>query len=91
MRWVVKIETNVFNSFDCLLFQLFNNKSLFAALHLDINSLKFGLLHLTGQSNSQKGRAAKVKDGTIPETKFLETISGLIVTKLFTSAIYEFL
>ena len=64
---------------------------MFAVLHLDINSLKSGLFHLIGQSNSQKGRAAKVKGGTISETKFSGTISGFIVTKLFTSTIYEFL
>jgi hypothetical protein len=33
---------------------------MFAALPPDINCLKSGLLHLTGQL---KGRAAKVKDG----------------------------
>jgi hypothetical protein len=41
-----------------------------AALHLDINPLKSALLHLTGQLNSQKGRAAKVQDGSISETNF---------------------
>jgi hypothetical protein len=40
--------------------QLLNRKSMFAVLHSDINSLKSGHLHLTGQL---KGRAAKVKDG----------------------------
>jgi hypothetical protein len=44
---------------------------MFAALHSDINSLKSGLLHLTDQPNSQKGRSAKVKDGIISETIFL--------------------
>jgi hypothetical protein len=34
---------------------------MFAARHSDINSLKYGLLHLTGQSNSQKGKSAKAK------------------------------
>jgi hypothetical protein len=48
---------------------------MFAALHSDINSLKYGLLHLTGQPDSRKGRSAKVKDGTISETKLLGTIS----------------
>ncbi len=43
---------------------------MFAALHSDINSLKSGLFHLTGRTNSQKGREEKVKDGTISETKF---------------------
>jgi hypothetical protein len=46
---------------------------MFAALHSDINSLKSGLFHLTNQTNSQKGRAAKVKDGIISEVK-----SGMI-------------
>jgi hypothetical protein len=57
------------------LFQLINRKLMFTAAHLDINSLKSGLLHLTGQSISQKGRSAKVKDRIISETKFIETIS----------------
>ena len=43
----------------------FNRRSMFAALHLDINSLKYGLLHLTGQPYCKKGRSAKVKDGII--------------------------
>jgi hypothetical protein len=50
---------------------------MFGTLHLDINSLTSGLFHLTGQPNSQKGRAAKVKDEIISETKFLGTISVL--------------
>ncbi len=54
------------------MFKLLNRKSMFAAMHLDINSLKSGHLHLTGQPKSQKGRSAKVKDGIISETKFLE-------------------
>jgi hypothetical protein len=37
--------------------------------------LRAGLLHITGQPNSQKGRTTKVKDGIISETKFLVTIS----------------
>jgi hypothetical protein len=43
---------------------------MFAVLHSDINSLKSGLLHLTGQPNSPKCRETKVKDGIISETKF---------------------
>jgi len=58
-----------------MLSQLLNTKSMFAALHSDINSFKSGLLHLTGQPSSQKDRGAKVKDGIISETKFLGTIS----------------
>jgi hypothetical protein len=50
---------------------------MFSTLHLDINSLKSDLLHLTGQPNSQKDRA-KVKDGIISGTLFFWTISVLI-------------
>jgi hypothetical protein len=38
---------------------------MFAVLHSDINSLKSGLLHLTGQPYCKKGSSAKVKDGII--------------------------
>ncbi len=38
---------------------------MFAVLHSNINSLKSGLLHLTGQPYCKKGRSAKVKDGII--------------------------
>jgi hypothetical protein len=48
---------------------------MFEAMNSDINPLKSGLLHLTGQSNFQKGRSAKVKDGIILETNFFGTIS----------------
>jgi hypothetical protein len=48
---------------------------MFAGLCSDINSLKYSLLHLTGQPNCQKGRSAKVKNGIISETKFLGAIS----------------
>jgi hypothetical protein len=34
-----------------------------AVLHSDINSLRSGLLHLTGQPYCKKCRSAKVKDG----------------------------
>jgi len=44
-----------------------------SSLHLDFNYLKSGLLHLTGQPNSKKGRA-KVKDGIISGAIFLGTI-----------------
>jgi hypothetical protein len=50
----------VFGSLYCLLFQIFNRKSMFAVQHSDINSLKSALLHSTGQL---KSRGAKVKDG----------------------------
>jgi len=43
------------NFLHCLLFQILNKKSMFAVLHSDINSLKFDLFYLIGQSNSQKG------------------------------------
>jgi hypothetical protein len=35
---------------------------MFAALHSDVNSLKSGLLHLSGQPYYKKGRSASVKD-----------------------------
>jgi hypothetical protein len=38
---------------------------MFAVLHLDINSLKSGLLHFTVQSYCKNCRSAKVKDGII--------------------------
>jgi hypothetical protein len=48
---------------------------MFATLHSMVNSFESGLFHLTGQPNSQKRRAAKVKDGIVSEIKFLGTIS----------------
>ncbi len=48
-----------------ILFQFLNKKEMFAVLHSDINSLKFGPLHLTRQSYCKKGRSAKVKGGII--------------------------
>jgi hypothetical protein len=68
-------RNNCFNSLYCLLFQLLIRKSMLAALVSYINSLKSGLLHLTHQTKSLKGRIAKVKDGIILETKLLGTIS----------------
>ncbi len=38
---------------------------MFAVLHSDINSLKSGLLHLTGKPYWKNNRSAKVKDGII--------------------------
>jgi hypothetical protein len=35
---------------------------MFAALHLEINSLKSGLLSLNGQPYFKEGRSAKVND-----------------------------
>jgi hypothetical protein len=61
----MKKETLRFSSFYCLLFPFHNRKSMFAVLHSDINSLKSGLLHLTGQPYCRKSRSAKVKDGII--------------------------
>jgi hypothetical protein len=69
------MENNCFNAQYCLLFQRLDGESMFALLYLDINSLKSGLFHLTGQPNSQKGRRAKGKDGIISETKLSGTIS----------------
>jgi hypothetical protein len=45
--------------------QVTGRKSMFAELHLDINSLKSGVFHLTGQPYCKKSRSAKVKDGII--------------------------
>jgi hypothetical protein len=56
--WVLKTEKIDFSSLYCLLFQP-------AVLHSDINSIKSGLLHLTGQLYCKKGRSAKVKVGII--------------------------
>jgi hypothetical protein len=56
---------------------------MFAALHSDINPLKSGLLHLTGQL---KGRSAKYKDGIILETKLLKN-NSLIYTTSFSVSI----
>jgi hypothetical protein len=39
--------------------------SMFAVVHSDFNSLKSGLLHLTGQPYCIEGRSVKVKDGVI--------------------------
>ncbi len=47
---------------------------MFAAGHSDINSLKSALFHLTGQPNSQNGRA-NVREGSISVFTFLWTIS----------------
>jgi hypothetical protein len=38
---------------------------MFGVLNSDINSIKPGLLHLTGQPYCKKSRSAKVKDGII--------------------------
>jgi hypothetical protein len=61
----MKKKTLCFRSFYCLLFQFIKRKSMFALLHLDINSLKSGLLHFTGQPYCKNCRSAKVKDGII--------------------------
>jgi hypothetical protein len=66
----MKEETNYFLFIILLIVSTLNGKSMFAATHSDINCLKSGHLHLTGQPNSQKGRSAKVKDGIISGTKF---------------------
>jgi hypothetical protein len=47
------------------LFQLHKRKSMFAMPHSDINSIKSGLLHLTGQPYCKNCRLAKVKDETL--------------------------
>ncbi len=51
---------------------------MFAGLHSDINSLKSGFRHLTGQRYCKKSRSAKVKGGII--TYFLGTISLIDTT-----------
>jgi hypothetical protein len=61
----MKKKTLWFSSLYCLLFPFHNRKSVFAALHSNINSIKSGLLHLTGQPYCKKSRSAKVKDGII--------------------------
>jgi hypothetical protein len=48
---------------------------MFATLHSNINSVKSGLLDLTGQTYCQNGRLVKVKNGIISETKFFGTTS----------------
>ncbi len=63
-RWAIKRENKVPNLLCCLLVQLLNGKSMFAALHSNTSSLKPGLFHLTGQPYSENGR----------EELFLETI-----------------
>ncbi len=72
-----------FSSFWCLLFPIHKRKSMFAVLHSYINSLKSGLLHLTGQPYCKKSRSVKVKDGIW--TYFIGTIS-LIDTRINTVA-----
>jgi hypothetical protein len=69
----MKIDNNVFNSLHHLLFQHLRRKSMSATFHSMFNSLKFGLLHLTGQTNYRKGRA-KVNNGIILGTIFPGTI-----------------
>ncbi len=72
----MEIENNVFNCFN------FSKKeSMFAIVHSIFNYLKSGLVHLTGQSNSQKCRA-KVRDGIISVTIFLWTVIIGNVTQL---------
>ncbi len=51
------------SSFYCLLFPFHKRKSMFAVLHSGINSLKSGLLHLTGQPYCKNSWSAKVKNG----------------------------
>jgi hypothetical protein len=83
--WVVKIDKIVFNSLYSLLFQLHDRKSMFAATHSDINSLKSGLLHLIGKL---KGRSAKDKDGIILETKLFGNNSVIDTTSFSISIMY---
>jgi hypothetical protein len=68
-RFIDNIAYSIF--FQLLSFNL-SRKSMFCktAFHF-----KSGLLHLIGQTNSQKDRRAKVKEGIISKAKFLGTIS----------------
>ncbi len=59
------VSKDCFSSFYCLLFPFNNRKSMFEALHSDINPLKSGLLHFISQPYCKKSRSAKVKDGII--------------------------
>jgi hypothetical protein len=61
LKVVVFLHWHLINTVLLFMFQLLSMKSIFAASHSDINQLNSGLLHLTGQPNSQKGRSAKVK------------------------------
>jgi hypothetical protein len=79
-----------FSSFYCLLFPFHKRKSKFAVLHSDINSLKSGPLHLTGQPYCKKSRSAKVKDGIISlflRNYLVDRYTGVILLKLFTIVI----
>jgi hypothetical protein len=54
---------------------------MFAELHLDINSFKSSLLHLTGQPYWKKSRSAKVKDGIInlfPRNNLIDPYKALM-------------
>jgi hypothetical protein len=79
-----------FSSFYCILFPFHERKSKFGVLHSDINSLKSGLLHLTGQPYCKKSRSAKVKDGIISlflRNYLFDRHTGVILLKLFTIVI----
>ncbi len=52
---ILNVIKSKFSSFYCFLFQNVNRKSMFAILHSDINSLKSGLLYLTGKPHCKKG------------------------------------
>ncbi len=58
----MNIENVGFSSLHCLLFQLLNRKSLFSALHSDINS-KVWPPSFNCPALLQEGRSAKVQDG----------------------------
>ncbi len=79
---------------------------MFALLHSDINSLKSGLLRLTGQPYCKESRSAKVKDGVINlilrnnlidrytilhfETALYSTVHAVNVLTLFFLKMYQF-
>ncbi len=67
---------------------------MFAALHSDINPLKFGFCYFTGQPDSPKGRVAKVKDVPIAKKLILRdfsvdkfTVSVILLNIVMQSAI----
>jgi hypothetical protein len=76
-RKVMKLVNNCFfSSLFCVVFQNLNRKSMFAALHSDINSHKSGRLHVTGQRKSRGAkRVDQEKSKMELETKALGTIS----------------
>jgi hypothetical protein len=63
----MKTENKVLNCLRFFVASTSQMESKFGRLHSDFNSLEFGLLQLTGKTNSPKG-IAKEKDAIISET-----------------------